>query len=415
MRKKASQFLIWVLSAAVCLCSSLKPAEAAEVTDQTSEEIQRMRKEIQDLQEKVEHLDKHLIHRPETQENVRFFDGLKIVLGLTGILQGSSGADDLAGRDQTDASGSLDLEVQSVIGNHGTVFLLAESRQGTGLNDDIETFHGINADAVEDESALKLTEAWYEHAFSDGHLLFTLGKVDLTNYFDSNAVANDEKLQFMSHGFVNNIAVEFPEDNGPGLRLAYLPAEHMEIGLGLGESDADFGDVTRGAFGILEFIYKHQWLDLEGSYRFYAWTNRSNHTEWEDPLHDHEKNRGLGVSLDQAFNPGFTGFLRAGLQDKSVSQVDLAVSLGFEWRGPLSGRDKDVLALAVGLARLSEDYENSAAPMDSGDEQMVEVYYTFYVNDHLRISPDIQVIRNPAGLAGADTVTILGVRAQVLF
>ncbi|MEK6776508.1 MAG: carbohydrate porin [bacterium] len=135
---------------------------------------------------------------------------------------------------------------------------------------------------------------------------------------------------------------------------------------------------------------------------------------WKDPLHDHEKSRGLGVSLDQAFNPRFTGFLRAGLQDKSVSQVDLAVSLGFEWSGPLTGRDKDVLALAVGLASLSEDYED-AAPMDTGNEQMAEVYYTFYVNDHLRISPDIQVIRNPAGLAGADTVTILGVRAQVLF
>ncbi len=414
MRKKASQSLIWVLTAVVCLSSSLKPAEAAEAADQTSEEIQRMRKEIQDLQEKVEHLDKHLIHRPETQKNVRFFDGLKIFLGLTGILQGSSGADGPAGRDQTDASGSLDLEVQSRIGDHGKAFLLAESRHGAGLNDDIETFHGINADAVEDESALKLTEAWYEHAFSDGHLLFTLGKVDLTNYFDTNAVANNEKLQFMSHGFVNNIAVEFPEDNGPGLRLAYFPAEHVEIGLGLGESDADFEEVARGPFGILELIYKHNREDLEGNYRLYIWMNRSNHTEWKDSLHDHEKSRGLGVSLDQAFNPRFTGFLRAGLQDKSVSQVDLAVSLGFEWSGPLSGRDKDVLALAVGLAHLSDDYED-AAPMDTDNEQMAEVYYTFHVNEHLLISPDIQVIRNPSGLADADTITILGVRAQVLF
>jgi hypothetical protein len=49
-------------------------------------------------------------------------------------------------------------------------------------------------------------------------VIFTPGKGDLTNYFDTNAVANDETSQFLSSGLVNSVAVTFPEDNGAGGR-----------------------------------------------------------------------------------------------------------------------------------------------------------------------------------------------------
>jgi len=369
----------------------------------------------QQLEEKVQHLDKHLIHRPETRGTSRILDGIEIEFGVTGIVQGSSNTTDPSGEDHTDASGSLDLEVQSRIGDRGTAFLLVESGQGEGLTDEIETLHGINADAVEDHGDFKLTEAWYEHRFLDDRLLFTLGKVDLTNYFDTNAVANDETLQFLADGFVNNIAVEFPEENGPGLRLAYHLKNRFEIGLGLGELDADFEDVGKGTFEILEFVYKSNSNGLEGNYRVYAWTHRSDHAEWNTPWKDNEKNWGLGISLDQRFHQRFTGFLRAGIQDKSVSRVDLAVSFGGEFRGLFPQRGPDVLAFALGFAHLSKDYEDSLALLDLDHEQMLEVYYSFHMNDHLIISPDIQMIRNPVGQAVSNTVTILGVRAQVLF
>jgi len=381
----------------------------------TAEEVQELKQKVEELENRIEHRDKHILHKPETKSVARFLDGLEFGVGVTGIVQGSSGAEDPVGKDHTDASGSLDLELQAAIGDQGTALLLVESREGGGLNDDIETLHGINADAVDDDGDFELTEAWYEHAFLGEDLLFTIGKVDLTNYFDNNAVANDETLQFLSDGFVNNIAVEFPEDNGPGLRLAYSPNEKFEMGLGLGQANGEFEDVDRDTFGILEAIYKPLFLNLEGNYRLYGWLNRSDHPEWDDPTDDDEHNWGIGFSLDQAFHEKFTGFLRAGMQDDSVSQVDYALSVGGEIFGLLPNRQKDVMGIALGYAHLSDDYEDSVSPVSTDPEQKLEIYYSIHLNEHLLISPDVQVIRNPAGLDDADTITILGVRAQLFF
>ena len=390
-------------------------SDAEEERKSSADEVEQLREEIKHLKQQVDSMNKHILHRPETKERVRIIDGLDFAVGLTGVLQGSSGADDVAGQDQTDVSGSLDLEMEAGIGDRGTAFLLVESRDGAGLTDEIETLHGINADAVDDDFAFKITEAWYEHFLLNERIVLTLGKIDLTNYFDGNAVANDETLQFLADGFVNNIAMEFPEDNGPGLRAAYSMNEQLELGFGFGESDADFEDFFRDGFGIIEVTYKPQLSDLEGNYRLALWTNLSDHEEWKNPSRDDEENWGVGLSFDQALTASFTAFLRAGIQDESVSQVDWAISLGGEFRGLFPSREKDVLGFALGYAHLSSDYEDSVGPLDTDHEQMLELYYAIRVNNHLLLSPDLQVVRHPAGLRDADTIALLGVRAQLLF
>ncbi len=406
-----------ILMAALLLAalSAPEPGLAHEADPQTAEEVEELKEEIEKLQEKIRHLDRHILHRAETQEKVKMLDGLKFAVGVTGVVQGSAGADDLAGGDHTDASGSLDLEVETGVGRRGTAFLLVESRHGAGLTDEIETLHGINADAVDDEAALKLTEAWYEHSFLDDRLLFALGKVDLTNYFDASAVANDETIQFLSDGFVNNLAVEFPEDNGPGLRLAYTPSEQIELGFGLGDADGDFEDIFRDLFGVVQLNHKPGFLNRDGNYRWYLWANLADHEEWKNPDRDSEENWGLGFSFDQALSDRVTGFVRGGFQNDAVSQVDWALSLGGQIRGVFPTRTRDHLGIALGYAHLSDDYRDSVRPVKTEAEQMLEVYYNYHLNGHFIISPDLQVIRNPAGLRDADTITIFGVRAQLVF
>ncbi len=388
-------------------------SHAEEGGGPTAEEVEQLKREIDDLKEQVDSMDKHIIHRPDAQERVKMFDGLRFAVGLTGVAQGSSGANDLAGQDQTDISGSLDLEIEAEMGERGTAFLLIESRDGAGLTDEIETLHGINADAVDDDFSLKITEAWYEHVFLNERAVLTLGKVDLTNYFDGNAVANDETLQFLADGFVNNIVIEFPEDNGPGLRAAFSLNERLELSFGFAESDGDLEDFFRDGFGIIEMTYKPKLHDREWNYRLALWSNLSDHEEWKNPSHNKEENWGVGLSFDQPLSERVTAFLRAGIQDDSVSQVDWGISLGGEFRSLIPSREKDILAFALGYAHLSSDYEDSVSPLDTAHEQMLEIYYAIHVNEYLVLSPDLQVIRNPAGLADADTITLLGVRAQI--
>ncbi|MFQ5829592.1 MAG: carbohydrate porin [Candidatus Methylomirabilia bacterium] len=118
---------------------------------------------------------------------------LHLALGVTGILQGTVNNEDNnpAERNTTDANWSLDLEVGAPIAEQGDAFVLIEAGQGEGVTDEpgvAESFFGVNDDAADSGTRLEVTEAWYEHELWGERAVVTIGKVDLTNYFDASAV-----------------------------------------------------------------------------------------------------------------------------------------------------------------------------------------------------------------------------------
>ncbi len=76
-------------------------------------------------------------------------------------------------------------------------------------------------------------------------------------------------------------------------------------------------------------------------------------------------------------------------------------------------RDNDVAGVAYGQAILSDDYEDTLGNPE--DEGHFEAYYRITVNDHLAITPDIQVISNALGDGDSDTILVGGVRGQLTF
>ena len=355
------------------------------------------------------HLDKHILH--EELGVGEQIGNLHIGVGLTGVVQGSNDAEDVSGEgdDQTDASWSMDLEIEAPIGETGLAFMLIEAGQGEGLTDELEgLFHGVNDDAGDSESSLEVTEAWYEHYFCEERVVLTVGKIDLSNYVDGNAVANDETIQFLNTGLVNSLAVEFPEDNGAGVRLGVYPADWIELNFGWAESDADWEDIFNDSFGIAEVNLKPGLLQREGNYRFYVWVNGSDKAELDGPDTDKD-GWGLGVSFDQQLADILTVFLRAGYEGGDVYGVEGNWSAGAEVRGAMWNREYDVLGFAVSQAILSDKLD----PNDT--ETLVEIYYSYAVSDQLFISPDIQIIDNPGGDGDNDILAVIGARAQVNF
>ena len=86
--------------------------------------------------------------------------------------------------------------------------------------------------------------------------------------------------------------------------------------------------------------------------------------------------------------------------------------------GSLWNREDDVLAFAVGQAVPSDDYEKSNTVLNARAETHFEIYYSYKVNDHLALSPDVQIIWNPYGddaSVGDDTIAVFGMRGQVDF
>ena len=76
-----------------------------------------------------------------------------------------------------------------------------------------------------------------------------------------------------------------------------------------------------------------------------------------------------------------------------------------------------IFALAFGQVEPSDDYKKVNG-LKARSEKHLEAYYNFKVNDHLSVSPDIQVIWDPYGrdaVNGDKTIFIGGIRTQVDF
>jgi carbohydrate-selective porin OprB len=149
-----------------------------------------------------------------------------------------------------------------------------------------------------------------------------------------------------------------------------------------------------------------------GNYRVYAWVNGSDHQELLNPAADSEANYGFGLSLDQELSDGLAAFARYGSQRESLSQIAQAWSVGLQASGAALGREGDTLGIAYGVAIIGDDWE-AAESGNWGNEEHLELYYNYQVNDSLAISPNLQWVQNPNGETDNDDVWVFGLRAQL--
>jgi porin len=103
-------------------------------------------------------------------------------------------------------------------------------------------------------------------------------------------------------------------------------------------------------------------------------------------------------SVDQ----GLAAFLRAGLADHRVNQIDGYLGAGINYIGLIPGRDKDVFGAAIAASRFSSNFRSLINLDDritttTEFEYIFELTYNFSVMDYLNIQPDIQFVFNPGG------------------
>jgi len=344
------------------------------------------------------------------------FDRIDLAIGATGVIQGTPGIDDEFNTetdDRTDAAMSFDVELSVGVTENGQAFLLMESGSGDGLDGNFSSFSGFNGDA-DDDPNLRVTEFWYEHNWLENKIRIRAGKVDLTSNFDCNAIANSETDQFLSGGFVNNLAVDFPSDNGVGGMIWAIPSELIQVGIGVADGDADGDNVFEDMFTIAEIDIMPVIAGQQGNYRVYGWFNDSEHIRITGEG-DTESNSGFGVSLDQGIINSLSIFGRYGMQDEDVAIISQYWSAGLQLSGSLWGRTDDTFGIAYGSIIMGDNWEDfyESSLLNPGDEGHLEIFYGIAVNGNLNISPDIQWIKNASCREDNDDLWAFGVRAQL--
>ncbi|HLG60213.1 MAG TPA: carboxypeptidase regulatory-like domain-containing protein [Vicinamibacterales bacterium] len=246
------------------------------------------------------------------------------------------------------------------------------------------------------QNELNLREAWLRTEVFGNRLALTAGRLDLTNYFDANAFANDESTQFISDALVNNQMLGLAV-NGTGAAAEFDPKNGLRFKFGLQQSNTDATNLSDSMFTLSEVGYTFTPFALpEGTYRVWFRTDNS--------IADSIR-KGVGLSLDQKLSAAVGLFARYGRQQTDLGDDDRFFSVGVGFQKGFIFNPDDMWG--VGYAQMD---------LATGEtEKLVEGYYNFLLTEKLRLSFHLTGVLDKPETGPNFGYVFPGVRLQAAF
>jgi len=248
---------------------------------------------------------------------------------------------------------------------------------------------------LSEQNALNLREVWLRTELFGQRLALTMGRLDLTNYFDANSFSNDESTQFLSDALVNNQMLGLTS-NGTGVAAEYDPKNGFRLKFGLQQSNDDATNLSESLFTLSEVGYTFTPFALpEGTYR--VWFRTDNTAT--DTL------TAAGLSFDQKLTNAVGLFARYGSQDLELEGRDHYWSAGVSFQNGFILNPQDTWGVGYSEMR----------PFSGEREKLIEGYYNLLLTERLRLSFHLaHVLERPS--EGEEFGYLLpGIRLQAAF
>jgi len=108
-------------------------------------------------------------------------------------------------------------------------------------------------------------------------------------------------------------------------------------------------------------------------------------------------------------------FIRAGISDKKVNQVDMSFAGGFIYSGNFFKHFQDQIGWAITAARMGDTFQNvmsKEGKVYNDWEIAAEISYRSQINKTWSLQPDIQYIINPGYDPNFDNALVTGIRIE---
>jgi porin len=298
--------------------------------------------------------------------------------------------------------------------NFGSLYLETTILGSPGLNYDPKTelltrnvgsisfLNGIvyPDDIAMDGVALKWVSPKAHHAL-------LVGRIDLSNRFDTNRVANDGFRQFIAFALQNNLSIPWSVYGGPGAFIRQNWDDRFYTMFAVSTSDAT------EPFDAWNMVGNPNWYEMAeigaafdvphlgvGHYRLTPWHN---HLEGSDGF-------GVGINFDQELGrDDIVAFFRFGIGDRDVTPVKTFVSAGVTWIGPFH-REHDMVGLGFAWSDPTRNEDEGFR-----DETLIEFFYRFAIRPWIQLSPDLQIVVDPASNPKDNVVFVPGIRLSMSF
>jgi porin len=316
---------------------------------------------------------------------------------------------------------------------------------GTSGDDPADATGSISAPSnIADINTFKLFEGWLEQGFLDDALSIRIGLYATDTEFDVKETAG----VFMNGGFGTGLDLSESGRNGPcifptsclGVRIRVQPTPALYAQVAVLDGVAGNPDDPRrtqvrldtddGALVLGEIGYRRPADDG----RFFkaalgAWWYTASFDDVRDvdaagtPRRRHGSYGVYALVEGELFRPGrgargLSGFVRAGLADPDVNQIQYSVAGGLAYTGLVPGRDEDVAAFGVVAGINGSKFrqaQRAAGTPVTGEEVALEWTYRIQMFAWMTLQLDAQYIINPGSSPTTGDALVLGFRHAVTF
>jgi porin len=253
-----------------------------------------------------------------------------------------------------------------------------------------------------------LTNFYWSQKLFAGRLEFVAGLIDATDYLNVYAMI-DPWNDFLNLEFSTGLTIPAPAQ-GLGAAVYGLVTENIYVLGGLTDANGDPTDplgVFESFFGVSEYFSHIELGWIESSERSY--TDNIHVTFW------HAERRqaagipagsGVSLSFNRLFGDHWMPFVRAGYAADGGALLEGSLQAGVGYYFPAS---TDQIGVGLGWGVPSE------ATLGEGleDQYTVDLYYRLRLMKVLTVTPDIQLLINPALNPGNGLLAVFGLRGRM--
>ena len=256
----------------------------------------------------------------------------------------------------------------------------------------------------------RTTHLFWQQRFADGRGISYLGFLDTTDYVDVYPLASPWS-GFGNIAFENGSgAIGGIPDGALGAMVGGFLTDQLYLVGGIADANSDPTDLAEGFDTLFNDFETFKSLEFGwASKREEVFLNNVHVTFWQiDERNDAGTPDGWGVSfsLVSSNDDGWMPFLRGGWADDGGSFYEASVSTGFGYT-PRPGQA--LLGVGLNWNRPNEStYDASLS-----DQYSLELFQQLQLTEGVEITPNVQVIRNPALEPSDNWGVFFGLRLRV--
>jgi porin len=356
-------------------------------------------------------LDGYMGFKKRLKEDSGFGFGVDYTAAYFGA--SASLGEDMAGSGILRLFGSWEL-VGRESGNTGAfVYKIEHRHRYTEIPPKLLSFNlgyaGIFAAPFNDDE-FRVTNLYWRQTLGKGRFALLGGFLDATDYVDIFGLGSPW-LHFMNLAFsTGSAAIALPNDGLLGLAAAAWLSDHVYSIASIGDNASDPTDPFAGFdrfVNVNEYFTSVEvgWTTAQDR----AYFDNLHVTFW----HSDEKSEagdpdgwGLNFSGTWLFDNKWMPFLRGGYTEDggSLLQKSISTGVGYQW---VPGRD--VLGLGVNWGQPNETTWGEGLR----DQYTVELFWRWQVGSQLAVTPDLQLLVNPANNPDEISIWVFGVRGRL--